>query len=69
MIMKNIQVFILFLIGTVLILTGVYLKREDAKIANFFLIVGMTFETVSILAMIVKMMTKKKGKKDSFLDS
>ena len=67
--MKNIQVFILFLIGTALILTGVYLKREDEKIANFFLIVGMTFETVAILAMIVKMMTKKKGKKDSFLDS
>jgi|GEM_PF-5463493 len=56
--MKKSQIFILFLIGTALILSGVYFKRQDEKIASLLLIVGITFETVAILAMLVKRMTK-----------
>lgn len=65
--MKKRQIFILFLIGTAFILTGVYLKRQDEKIASLLLIVGITFETVAILAMLVKRMTKKN--KDDSSDS
>lgn len=67
--MKNIQIFILFLIGAVLIFTGVYLKQEQMSAASFFLIVGITFESVAILSMVFKMLKKGKDKSDGFLDS
>ncbi|HMI08085.1 MAG TPA: hypothetical protein VK528_11100 [Flavobacterium sp.] len=66
--MSNIQIFVLFLIGTVLILTGAYLKHEAMPMDSLFLVVGMTFESVSILALVFKML-KKGNKSDSFLDS
>ena len=67
--MKNTQILILFLIGTILIITGVAMKSQDIQMSSLPLIVGVTFESVSILALIFKMLKKNNNKSDGFLDS
>lgn len=68
--MKNTQILVLFLIGAVLILIGAAFKitNERKEWTTFFLIVGMTFEAVAGILLIIKL-SKKKENTDSFLDS
>jgi hypothetical protein len=67
--MKNIQILVLFLIGAMLTVIGALFKitNERKDWTSFFLIVGMTFEAVAGILLILKLF-KKKNKKDSFLD-
>lgn len=67
--MKNTQILVLFLIGAVLTVIGAYFKitHEPEDWASLFLIVGMTFEAVAVIMLIIKLF--KKNNSDSFLDS
>lgn len=67
--MKNIQILVLFLIGIVITAIGVLFKitNEPKDWTNLFLIVGMTFEAVAGILLVLKLFTKKNNK-DSFLD-
>lgn len=67
--MKNPQILSLFLIGAVLTIIGALLKitHERQDLSSFFLIIGMTFEAVAAILLIIKLF--KKNKSDSFLDS
>ena len=68
--MKNTQILVLFLIGGVLIVIGALFKitNEPKDWTSLFLIVGMTFEAVAGIMLLLKIL-KKKNNKDSFLDS
>ena len=68
--MKNSQILVLFLIGAVLTIIGALFKisHERKDWTTFFLIIGMTFEAVAAILMLLKLF-KKKNKTDSFLDS
>ena len=68
--MKNTQILVLFLIGALLTIIGVAFKitNERKDWTTFFLIIGMTFEAVALLLLILKLF-KKKNNTDSFLDS
>jgi Kef-type K+ transport system membrane component KefB len=68
--MKNIQILVLFLIGSALVIAGVLFKitNEPKDWTSLFLIVGMTFEAVAVILLVLKLFTKKNNK-DSFLDS
>ena len=68
--MKNSQILVLFLIGAVLTIIGALFKisHERKDWTTFFLIIGMTFEAVAAILMLLKLF-KKKDKTDSFLDS
>ena len=67
--MKNPQILSLFLIGAGLTFIGALLKitHERQYLSSFFLIIGMTFEAVAAILLIIKLF--KKNKSDSFLDS
>ena len=65
--MKNLQIFVLFLIGGILTALGVLFKMLMYSFASFFLIVGMTFNGVALLLIIYKLI--KKHDSDTFLDS
>jgi hypothetical protein len=65
--MKNLQIFVLFLIGGILTALGVLFKMLMYSFASFFLIVGMTFNGVALLLIIYKLI--KKNDSDTFLDS
>jgi ABC-type enterobactin transport system permease subunit len=67
--MKNTQILVLFLIGAVLTIIGVLFKitHERNDWTSLFLIVGMTFEAVAGILLLIKLFKKKKS--DSFLDS
>jgi ABC-type enterobactin transport system permease subunit len=67
--MKNPQILTIFLIGAVLTVIGVIFKisNERQDITSFFLIIGMTFEAIAAILLIIKLF--KKNKSDSFLDS
>ena len=65
--MKNLQIFVLFLIGGILTALGVLFKLLLYSFSSFFLIVGMTFNGVALLLIIYKLAKKKDS--DSFLDS
>ncbi len=67
--MKNIQILVLFLIGIVITAVGVLFKitNEPKDWTSIFLIVGMTFEAVAGILLVLKLFTKKNNK-DSFLD-
>jgi hypothetical protein len=67
--MKNTQILSLFLIGAVLTILGAYFKitHEPKDRSSFFLIIGMTFEAVAVLFLIIKLFKKKKS--DTFFDS
>ncbi len=69
--MKNTQILVLFLIGAVLIITGVAFKitNERKDWTSFFLIIGMTFEAVAGILLVIKLFKKNKNNSDSFLDS
>ena len=62
----NIQLLILFFIGLVLTLAGAIMKLKGSPEASLFLIVGMTFEAVALLVLILKLLQKNPK---SFLDS
>lgn len=68
--MKNSQILVLFLIGAVLTIIGALFKitHESKDWASFFLIIGMTFEAVAGILLLVKLF-KKTDNKDSFLNS
>ena len=67
--MKNIQILVLFLIGIVITAVGVLFKitNEPKDWTSLFLIVGMTFEAVAGILLVLKLFTKKNNK-DSFLE-
>jgi len=65
--MKNLQIFVLFLIGGILTALGVLFKMLLYSFSSFFLIVGMTFNGVALLLIIYKLAKKKDS--DTFLDS
>lgn len=67
--MKNTQILVLFLIGAVLTVIGAYFKitHEPEDWTSLFLIVGMTFEAVAVIMLIIKLF--RKNNSDSFLDS
>jgi hypothetical protein len=65
--MKNLQIFVLFLIGGILTALGVLFKMLLYSFASFFLIVGMTFNGVALLLILYKLIKKKDS--DTFLDS
>jgi hypothetical protein len=67
--MKNTQILVLFLIGAVLTIIGAYFKimHEPQDWSSLFLIVGMTFEGVAAIMLLVKLF--RKNNSDSFLDS
>ena len=62
----NIQLLILFFIGLVLTLAGAIMKLKGSPEASLFLIIGMTFEAVAVLVLILKLLQKNPK---SFLDS
>jgi ABC-type enterobactin transport system permease subunit len=68
--MKNSQILVLFLIGAVLTIIGAIFKisHERKDWTSFFLIIGMTFEAVAGIMLLLKLF-KKNNNKDSFLDS
>lgn len=67
--MKNPQILVLFLIGAVLTVIGALFKitHERRDWTSFFLIIGMTFEAVAAILLLMKLFKKKDS--DSFLDS
>ena len=67
--MKNPQILILFLIGAVLTVVGAIFKITDEPKdkTSFFLIIGMTFEAVAGILLLIKLF--RKNNSDSFLDS
>ena len=67
--MKNPQILVLFLIGSVLVITGAFFKitNQPKDWSSLFIIVGMTFEAVAGVLLVFKLF--KKNKSDSFLDS
>ena len=65
--MKNLQIFVLFLIGGILTALGVLFKMMLYNFASFFLIIGMSFIGVALLLIIYKLFKKKDS--DTFLDS
>jgi ABC-type enterobactin transport system permease subunit len=67
--MKNPQILVLFLIGAVLTVIGALFKitHERKDWTSFFLIIGMTFEAVAGILLLIKLFKKKDS--DSFLDS
>lgn len=67
--MKNPHILTLFLIGAVITIIGALFKitNERQDITTFFLIIGMTFEAIAAILLILKLFKKKKS--DSFLDS
>ena len=65
--MKNLQIFVMFLIGGILTALGVLFKMMLYNFASFFLIIGMTFNGVALLLIIYKLFKKKDS--DTFLDS
>jgi uncharacterized membrane protein len=69
--MKNIQILVLFLIGIVITAVGVLFKitNEPKDWTSLFLIVGMTFEAVAGILLLLKLFKKNKNNSDSFLDS
>ena len=69
--MKNPQILVLFLIGAVLTVIGALFKitHERKDWTTFFLIIGMTFEAVAAILMLLKLFKKNKNNTDSFLDS
>jgi hypothetical protein len=68
--MKNIQILVLFLIGSALIIIGALFKitNERKDWTSLFLIVGLTFEAVTGILLILKLIKKNK-KSDTFLES
>lgn len=68
--MKNPQILVLFLIGAVLTIIGAFYKitNQPKDWTTFFLIIGMTFEAVAGMMLLLKIF-KKKNNSDSFLDS
>jgi Kef-type K+ transport system membrane component KefB len=62
----NIQLLILFFIGLVLTLAGAIMKLKGSPEASLFLIIGMTFEAVALLVLILKLLQKNPK---SFLES
>jgi len=69
--MKNTQILVLFLIGAILTIIGAAFKitNERKDWTTFFLIIGMTFEAVAGILMLLKLFKKNKNNTDSFLDS
>ena len=69
--MKNPQILVLFLIGAVLTVIGALFKitHERKDWTSFFLIIGMTFEAVAGILLLLKLFKKNKNNSDSFLDS
>jgi ABC-type enterobactin transport system permease subunit len=69
--MKNSQILVLFIIGAVLTVIGALFKitNERKDWTSFFLIIGMTFEAVAGILLILKLFKKNKNNSDSFLDS
>ena len=65
--MKNIQILVLFIIGSVVTALGVLFKSMEYAVASFFLIVGMTFNGVAFISLVLKLLKKKDS--DTFLDS
>jgi len=67
--MKNSQILVLFLIGAVLTVIGALFKitHERKDWTSFFLIIGMTFEAVAGIMLLIKLFKKKDS--NSFLDS
>lgn len=67
--MKNPQILTIFLIGALLTIIGAFMKitHERQDITSFFLIIGMTFEAIAVILIIIKLF--KKNKSDTFLDS
>ena len=63
--MNNTNIIVLFIIGAVLVMAGAFLKLIKFEYASLFLIVGMTFEGVAALMLIVKMLSKKKNNDSS----
>lgn len=64
--MKNSQIQVLFLIGAVLTVIGALFKisHERKDWTSFLLIIGMTFEAVAGILLLLKLF--KKNNKDSF---
>ncbi len=62
----NIQLLILFFIGLVLTLSGAVMKMKGSPEASLFLIIGMTFEAVALVVLILKLLQKNDK---PFLDS
>ena len=69
--MKNSQILVLFLIGSVLTIIGAFYKitNQPKDWTTFFLIIGMTFEAVAGVLLLLKLFKKNKNNSDSFLDS
>lgn len=68
--MKNPHILTLFLIGAVITVIGALFKitHERQEITSLFLIIGMTFEAIAAILLIIKLF-KKKNKSDTFFDS
>ncbi|WP_338407501.1 gliding motility protein GldL [uncultured Flavobacterium sp.] len=59
--MKNTQILVLFLIGAVLTVIGAYFKitHEPEDWSSLFLIIGMTFNGVAGILLLIKLFQKK----------
>jgi ABC-type enterobactin transport system permease subunit len=69
--MKNTQILVLFLIGAVLTVIGALFKitNERKDWTSFFLIIGMTFEAIAGILLLLKLFKKNKNSSNSFMDS
>ena len=65
--MKNLQIFVLFMIGGILTAFGVLFKLLLYSFSSFFLIVGMTFNGVALLLIVYKLLKKKDS--DTFFEN
>lgn len=59
--MKNPQIIILFIIGAVLTMAGALMKILEHEAASLLLIVGMTFNSIASLLLILKLFKNNKG--------
>ena len=66
LLITNMQLLVLFIIGLVVTLCGALMKLSSSPEASLFLIVGMTFEAMALVLLIVKLLQKNN---QSFLDS
>jgi uncharacterized membrane protein len=66
--MKNKAILILLAIGMVITVVGAFFKIQHWQGATLVLIIGMAFEAVALISLILKIL-RKKDNSGGFLDS
>ncbi|MCX6185173.1 MAG: hypothetical protein NTX74_09135 [Flavobacterium sp.] len=66
LLISNMQLLVLFIIGMGLTMSGAFMKLQGSPEASLFLVVGMTFDAVTFILLVIKRFQKNNK---SFLDS